>query len=346
MSFRDFPAAERQSWRFIQLVALLLFVFSQSLPPHYEVQPAWFRFFIDKLNAGIPLFFFLAGILWINGHGKVKVLQPRSVLLKKFSLVILPFFVVGALAYFLAIAFGFTTSYPLEFSTWSFLSSFVFPTRNAIGYFWLLPAAFVIYAFASLFLTAEATAKRLFLLYVITILLHVLVQVLPVSIYSDPFSLLLGLRYLHYFLLGMLAFRYSEFLFKRKVFIALLLLLHVLIFSKLLLPPQIGSFFLFDFAYYSLFIVVLYCSSQKLGPLLMRNPFLTQLANYSYPIIIFCWFAQATFASLIFYPVPYPGITFNIAIVASFFSGLLIPFILAYILDKLLPVSIRSFFGM
>lgn len=346
MSFRDFPAAERQSWRFIQLIALLLFVFSQSLPPHYEIQPAWFRFFLDKLNAGIPLFFFLAGILWINGHGKVKALQPWSVLLKKFSLVILPFFMVGALAFFLAIAFGFTTPYPLELSLWSFLSAFLFPARSAISYFWLLPAAFVIYAFASLFLTAEATTKRLLLLYVTTIFLHVLVQVLPISIYADPFSLLLGLRYLHYFLLGMIAFRYSEFLFQRKVFIVLLLLLHVLIFSKLLLPPRIGNFFLFDTAYDSFFMVVFYCSAYKLGPLLMQNPFLTQLANYSYPIIIFCWFAQATFASLIFYPVPYPGLTFNIALLASFFSGLLIPFILAYILDKLLPVSIRSFFGM
>lgn len=338
--------ADRHDILFLQFFAVTSLVLWHAAPHQLENLPQWFDFYVAEFYIGVPLFFFVAGYLWIAGEKKYLNEKTTIILKQKIKRILFPYLFLGTTVFLPKAILNSYTYNPVKPTILGFLSSFLYPATNSVRFLWFLPCLFVLFIIALLFLRHGMNKQTLTLSYGIAILLFLITECFPVKFEQDPLCVITALNNLHFFILGMLAYRYSDYLAMRRISILILIVFHLILFSRLLFPVQGIVLDLLNWAFYSLFIIVIYGLSTRAGKKLMRLSLAYDVGLYSYPIFIFSWFVLVGLRVVLYDRLELSQIMMNGAILLSFIAGLLLPLLLAKYLDQKLPRALRPLVGL
>lgn len=338
--------SDRLDILFLQLVAVTSLVLCHAAPRQLDKLPSWFPFYIEHFYMRVPLFFFISGFLWALGERKRVGKTAYQVIRKKAKRLLLPYLFMGTVAFLPKVLLSAYTYHPMEASLSGYVSSFLFPATNAIRFLWFLPCLFSLFCLVVFYPRKWMEGPKIFGAYLIACLLHIVTEYIPVAFEDDPFCIIAAFNNFHYFVLGMMLYRYSDRIVSRRVSVALLIAFHVALFSRFFMPEQSSFLGVLNWSYYTLFIVVLYGVSVKIGDKVMPAPLLHGIGLYSYPIFIFSWFVLVALRIVLYDRYELSTMMINGAIAISFIAGLFIPLYLSKFLDRKLPVSLKPLVGL
>ena len=338
--------ADRHDILFLQFFAIMTLALWSSGPYQSEIMPSWLEFYRNKIFVGRPLYFFIAGLLWILGEKYHSEDSTTSTLTRKAKRLLVPYFFVGSMIYLSKVLLTSYVYNPLHAPAEGFLTSLFYPTAEGIGYLWFLPSLFILFMIAAFFMKEKTATSRLVTIYVLAVFLFFIIENLPINLSTDTLGIVTALNNLHFFTLGILAYRFSHYLAVRRIYLSFLGAFHVVLFSRLFIPAQGLLLDILNWAFYTLLVIVIHGLSTRAGKKLMRHSFPHDIGLHSYPIFIFSWFVLVCLRIIIYDSHEQSPIMINAGIVICFAAGILLPLLLTKYLDKKLPKPLRPLIGL
>lgn len=350
---------------FYKLLAFLLLTLFFSTPREGLVLPSWYRFFIDKLCIAIPITFalwgFYGGLYWEQKRKERTTTQKHRATSLLFRGVAL-YLVLGLVGYFYA---------QQQLSGGRFLSStlpslplvILYPRLHPIGFLWMISGVtfilvlfFLVQKLSFYTPTKSATehplcsnkAKNtpplrlsiaLFLLLGIAIAFRLFIGK-DIAPDLDPFGIISALQNSCFFMAGMLVFQWRKSLSRRKYRLGVLLLFHVVLFTRIFapIPPFLAPLMN---TLYSLFLFAVYSLLAQRGAKMALNKPWFPIAKYMELIFIGDWFLATTLWPL-YEKIPPSPLAESFAILGIAFVSLLLPSILLVQATKHLPATNTS----
>lgn len=307
---------------------LIVFGHSRPAPKAPEVAGADVLYTIANIiyTFHVPLFFFISGFLFIYTTINMTHFDYVAFLKKKIKRLLLPYLLLSTAAFAIKVLL---TSYawnPQAFSLSSYFESLLYPSRNAIGYFWFLPTLFIIFTLAPLLRGSLLMKKRGW--YVCLALLLAAFHFSRTLIDIKILNLSGALYYLIYFWSGMLFCVYrksidTQYTITAFMFCALLLLFFYFAIDTLYFRQFICSFFGISMAYYLI-----------KGYTVRGLRWFSLIDGYTYQIYLLSWFPQVFFR-LVMYQKLHVG--FWEPVVCMFFGGLFFPVFATRFTEKFVP---------
>ena len=219
----------------------------------------------------------------------------------------------------------------------------LFPRTQSIGYLWILPALFWLHCI-TLVIPKQLSLKQTIVAYGVALGLYALGGLFEIEAHQDPLALVWTIRNAHFFILGALVQKIYRRGVPGRVTIMALLLFHVVLVARILTPYKQPWILLFTLPYFTFLLVIIYGASSKVGKWIER-PLWRDLARFCYPIALLMLLNVLVFRLWIFSLVSGSAWGINLAMIASFVSNLLLPLLLARLLNRHLPRSWRTTFG-
>ncbi|KAF1298816.1 hypothetical protein BAU15_14125 [Enterococcus sp. JM4C] len=303
---------------FLQNFGIFLVVLGHSLPTEGITSPvAWFRSVIYSFH--MPLFMAISGFLFIYSSGTKG--DYLNFVKNKFFRLLIPYFTISTIAFFPKVILSRYAYRPIELSVNSFVNNLIYPSENAIIFFWFLPTLFVIFLISPLIERGIKTKWK----QLIISLAFVVLNTFSATSTFKIFNISGVMEYLVYFWCGCLLAYYwtsiKSILNMRVIFAILFLALIVLNSIKI------------DNTLFALITAIT-------GVLMSFSLSLTQLNfylfkgidGYSYQIYLLSWFPQ-TFVTILFLG----RIPYILIFVSMFITGLWLPVIVSKIINKYTP---------
>lgn len=268
---------------FVSLIVTITFALTLAAPFDMKSVPTWHLFYTQKLFAGGPLLFALAGYLWSNKAYRLTIKERAHILSDRFDLLIHPFILLSLVAYTLLYIFADQEGCPLQ-GLWSWL----FMPRSypdPLSLLSFLPALFVIFVVA-LLLPHPLSIKQNTLLYTGALLLHLSYTLLPIDPTKDPLAILLGLSNLHFFFLGSLLQKIYRKGIPSRITLSALLLFHVVLAIRILTPRDAPWAHLLSVLYFTFLLIIIYGAGSKVGYWIEKPPFY-YWARHLFPFSVF-----------------------------------------------------------
>lgn len=338
--------SNRHDILFLRMIAVISLILWHAAPHQLDNLPRWFGFYVNKFYLGVPLFFCISGFLWIMKGKKNEEATVTNILKKKAQRLLLPYICLGSAVFLPKIALNAYTYNPLDKSFLGFLSSFFYPATNAIRFLWFLPCLYILFLIAIVFFKKRMSSSGLLVSYILSILLFLFTEKVSIPFDRDPLCIITALNNVHYFVLGMLLHRFSHLMKSRPVLIGVLIIFHIALVARFTLPEELVPSDTINTIYYSIYIIVLYRLSEKLGPKITHRPFWHDIGYYSYPIFIFSWFVLVALRIFLYDRQELSPIGINAAILTSFVCGLLIPLYISRFMDKALSPKLKPLVGL
>ncbi|MHB9073699.1 MAG: acyltransferase family protein [Desulfobaccales bacterium] len=307
---------------FMQSFGVTLVVFTHSI---YITPIPIILYWIGQWIGGfyMPLFFFIAGYLFILTNQDMHKINIISFIIKKFKRIIIPYLILTSLAFGPKILLTKYALKPLDFNIRTTLLGYLYPDLNPIVYFWFLPTIFLIYMVAlGLYRT------------ILPITLFNSIVIIPILLYLNIFNPLSNIKllnisgvthYLIFFWLGswFLHFEKSlDNLLTNKYTLLILLLITVILTS--IYNHGKGTLLR------GLFGIML---SISLGKYYVNNnwSFFRIIDGYYYQIFLLSWFFITSCRILLYHQI---GLSVYITDLAMFISGLFFPVVLSYFINR------------
>ncbi len=100
----------------------------------------------------MPLFMFISGFLLRYGNERknlalhnTKMYGVDGFIWKKTRRLLIPMVVISSIAYIPKVLLSSYAARPIDFSLESYLNMFIYPSTNAIQFFWFLPTLFLVF---------------------------------------------------------------------------------------------------------------------------------------------------------------------------------------------------------
>ena len=339
---------QRRDISFVSFIAILEFALALAAPSGGDALlggvsvPAWYTFYVNKLFAGLPLLLSLSGYLWsVRGETPSPLCKRGSLLLGKADRLLYPYWLFTTILYFVAVGLPNYLAGSCPFT--SYTQWVLFPRTQSIGYLWILPALFWLHGI-TLLLPKQLSLRQTVIAYGVGLGLYALGTLFEVEAHQDPLALVWTIRNAHFFILGALVQKIYRRGVPGRVTIMALLLFHVVLVARILTPYKQPWILLFTLPYFTFLLIIVYGASSKVGKWIER-PLWRDLARFCYPIILLMLFNVLAFRLWIFPLVSGSAWGINLAMIASFVSNLLLPLLLARLLNRYLPRSWRTTFG-
>lgn len=142
---------------------VILVLFEHSFPPKsFNIIVPGFFSCAYKVISGfdMQLFTFISGFLFMYTNDARGHFESVPHILKKIKRLMVPYFMLGSLAFVLKAPLSGYAVRPLDFSFEAYIRGFIFPVENAIITFWFLPTLFLILVIAPLFYEGLLLPKR------------------------------------------------------------------------------------------------------------------------------------------------------------------------------------------
>ena len=326
---------QRRDISFVSFIAILEFALALAAPSGGDALfggvsvPAWYTFYVNKLFAGLPLLLSLSGYLWsVRRESPSPNRKRSSFLLDKADRLLFPYWLFTTLLYFVAVGLPNYLAGSCPFA--SYMQWLLFPRTQSIGYLWILPALFWLHCI-TLVIPKQLSLKQTIVAYGVALGLYALGGLFEIEAHQDPLALVWTIRNAHFFILGALVQKIYHRGVPGRVTIMALLLFHVVLVARILTPYKQPWILLFTLPYFTFLLVIIYGASSKVGKWIERP--LWMLFNVlAFRLWIFPLTSGSTWA-------------INLAMIASFVSNLLLPLLLARLLNRYLPRSWRTTFG-
>lgn len=307
---------------------LIVFGHSRPAPKAPEVAGADMLYTIAQIiyTFHIPLFFFISGFLFIYTTINITRFDYFSFIKKKVKRLLLPYFLLSTAAFVIKIPL---TSYawnPMTLSLSSYLESLLYPSKNAIGYFWFLPTLFIIFTLAPLLRESLLTKKKNW--YVCCALLLIVFHFSRTLIDIKIVNLSGALYYTIYFWCGMLFFIYRKSVDTRRTMPAFMLCAVLLLLFYFTIETVCFRQFMCSFSG----IVMSYYLIKAYTVRGLR--WFSFIDGYTYQIYLLSWFPQVFFR-VVMYQKLHAG--FWGPVVFMFFAGLLLPVCATRFTEKFMP---------
>ncbi len=319
---------------FIQSLAVTLVVIGHSFPKEIltDSLPAWaacIRSLIYSFH--MPLFFVLAGFLFVYSFEKKGLGSFKEFFIKKFNRLIIPYIAVGSVAYclktFIFNSFAYRPSTP---SALFYLKSMLYPLSNPNIYLWFLPTIFIVFL---IFYFLVGRKKYIVPIFVFSLMLSVLSDNISISFLNIQGVL----YYIFYFVCGIMIFYYKNKLFdlfKNKFFILTTLSIYLSIYLSAI-SSDIVKIPLALCGIVLSFSMALICSDKN-------YKFLWGILDgWYYQIYLLSWFAQTGLR--IFYQINL--ISYYTCVIIMILGAFLFSFLMIKIIANYFP-RLKIFIGM
>lgn len=292
---------------FLRMLALFLMAFFFNVPHIGISLPRWYLFFTEKLCIAVPLLFFIGGfwsqeIFLEKGKNRDHSLSERVGKVIFISAIL--YFAIAVLGYYYAHNILVDTPFIVGKSR-SLLTTILYPSQHLIGFLWLIPSVLVTSLIA--FLWKKEFEKRGLKKETYNISLGILLLVaIGVRIFAlynsfgkeiNLFAMSSILEYFCYGVWGMVLYQYHTKLSKRSVKLIILLLFHVVLFTRIFAPYPAFIRPLLD-TLYNLLLLGLYALLAQRGASLMKRKIGYTLAHYAEAIMVASWFISISLAPL------------------------------------------------
>ncbi|MEI7474455.1 MAG: acyltransferase family protein [bacterium] len=270
----------------LQNIAVFMVVLGHCHPLSLDspLSPHWQRYIHEMIYSfNMPLFFALAGFLFFYKF-KNQDIQYKRFISNKFFRLILPYFLLGTVGYLIkTLLFNHFAFRHSAFSISAYLNNFIFPTTNAIVFYWFLPTIFLIFIIAPLLKTIYCKSKISSIALVLgSILLYCFNPFREISFLN------IGgvVSYIFSFVLGFVLCEYRDLINKVKFkFLIILLLLFLL--NYLVFLPKMYIINIF-----TSIIGIIICYLFTNGTLNRKFKILDILDDKYYHIYLLSWFFQ------------------------------------------------------
>lgn len=321
---------------FLQSFATFLVIVGHSAPENNTVS------FINIIRDFIytfhmPLFFVLSGFLFLHSYyrNKETLVKFYTFINKKIIRLILPYFIMGTIAYLLkAFLFNRFAYRPVENTIGFYLKSMIYPWDNPNISLWFLPTLFIVFIL-DYYLFKKVKNYKFWPLILITF--SFIISVL--SLFTDIKILNISgvLYYLFYFNLGLIIYQFKEKIFASIINIKTVCILLALYIALFLMSDiyEFGKYIIAILGILLSFILALVCSKNNIK-------FLFGIMDGKYyPIYLLHWFFMPGFRILYQMNLINIETTFFFMILSQLFG----PLISIYIIERFLP-KFKIFIGL
>ncbi len=323
-------------------IGIILVVFGHSLPPHLQFPD-------DDLFARIsnhiiefiytfhmPLFFTLSGYLYVHTNPVSRQRGYDHLLKSKALRLLLPYLVLGTLAFLPKIMLAEYAKNPIE-PTWGFyLESLLYPWTNSIRFFWFLPTLFAVFLFAPLLLRClyfpNNTVARIIQLVLLGVLIWLNINIEHSANPATLFNYTGVLHNLVYFWFGMMAYTLINDWLDTQATTStvnnLLLAAAILVISIIIYTTTRHSPFT------ALLNALLGISATVILALTLiniRHDSLHWIDRYSYQIYLLSFFFQVPIQLVMYHFLKTPS---SLVFLSSFIAGLLGPLLIIYVINR------------
>lgn len=346
------------------IIVLLCLLF--AAPARGVELPQWYSFFANKLCIAVPMIFILAGFIREKRKSlntllkrKRKSAAPLDISRKRTRWLdsLLGFFALLRLSYVL---FGVTGYFFVQLIPENYISvqtlgagllkDLIYPLIHPIGFLWILPAllisrlvAAIIHAlekhfFPTIFSKETYFVSFLWMLFAVAFVLRIIVNTYPLAPEKNILAWQEATANWVYYVGGMLLYRYYPQLRKKKVRLAILLLFHVTLFTRLLAPIPVALSPVIN-TVYSAFLAILYFLLAFRGAALIKSQIAKAMGIYAEGIAIVGWFVMATLWQL-YGAIPNSAFAISITILLIAAAGLLFPTLFLRLLISYFPALV------
>lgn len=323
---------------FLQSLAVFLVIVGHSVPAVNEGNTS--DSFIILLHDIIysfhmPLFFVLSGFLLLNSlyRNSKNIINFKEFFKNKLKRLMLPYFVIGTIAYLLkAFLFNRFAYRPVENTFGFYLKSLIYPWDNPNISLWFLPTIFIILITGYFVIkNIKPTKKYLPTIFLSSLLISVL------SKYTNIFVLNFSgvLYYFFYFILGFVIYEFREKIFsvlENTKIICLLFFLYVILF--VIGDSEILKYIIASLGIFLSFALTLICVKKN-------KKFLFGIMDGKYyQVYLLHWFFMPVFRIL--YQLNL--INFRLAFILMIIAQLFGPLITIKVINKYLP-RLKVFIG-
>jgi fucose 4-O-acetylase-like acetyltransferase len=307
---------------FLQSFGVILVVFAHStyLPP----TPIYLVWVIKWVTAFyMPLFFFIAGYLFLYTNPDKDKININLFLVKKIKRIIIPYLILSLLAFIPKAFLADYANRQVGLSINAIISGLLIPENNPVTYFWFLPCIFMMYLLA-LSLYRSIWPKTGYGFMLSTLLFIVFYFINPLS-NIKIFCIMNLPTYFIFFWLGSMFLVYehkTNSLMSNKV---ILMLLFVLTIILTFTSDKYDCYII-----RAIFGIMVSISLSKVVLSTKRDPF-ALINGYYYQIYLLSWFC-ITFIRILMYNKL--GVSGYVVYITMFCFGLMLPVILAKVIKK------------
>ncbi|MDH5444138.1 MAG: acyltransferase [Gammaproteobacteria bacterium] len=323
-------------------IGIILVVFGHSIPPHLtfpndDLFSIISYAIVDYIYVfHMPLFFFISGLLFIHTNTPNLKRKYSDLLKNKAVRLLLPYLVLGTLAFIPKIFLAEFAKNPIEPSLEYYLRTIIYPWNNSIRFFWFLPTLFLMFLIAPIVLNVihrEQLKLQQFYNILIFVMLVSLNYLFDHNQKPETFMNYSGVFHnLIYFWLGMWIYNKLGKSTNKRVFETGI---HTLLWGVILFSLSVIMYLFFNnnvaellsavFAILGVITLSVFLVKTKLEILKL-------IGKYSYQIYLFSFFFQVPVQLILYYKLQTGS---ALLMVGSFVIGLFGPLLAVYIIKSL-----------